>query len=203
MNLTTIARLKVLIGETTADQDAFLEQIVTDVSRECEIEMRRHAQQLARTEEYAFRSHERTIFLTGAPVSAAAVTIKESWTNDFTNATALTAGVHYVLSRTNGRLQILYRPTFPLDQSSGRPIGPTYFQVAYTGGMTVDDASFVAAHPDIAGAVDLQCVHLFRRKENPGGSTKLGDSAAIYTEPYHLLPGVLRTLARYKRRTIP
>lgn len=203
MDLTTIARVKAMIGETTVDNDVLLSRLVSEVSADAQRYMALDLGRAERVDVIQVQRHERLILLPSRPVDdTQTFQVRESWKRTFSSVTPLTAGSHYVLDAQGGALRLMYTPTFPINAETGRVSGPTFIQVTYTAGVAATPDAFVVAWPDVAGAVEMQVVHMFRRLSNPGGSTKLGDSASFYEDPYKLLPATIATLNRRRRRSV-
>lgn len=203
MDMTTTARVKEALGITGAGSDTVLAQMVTAVSIEAERLMDRHAETTARTELYQMRATKKLVTLKGYPVSASpAAAVKVSTTADFSGSDTLTANEDYILDPVRGELRFLGSFEPLRDGDSGRPVAPVYVQVTYTAGMAASANAFITAYPDIAQAVDMQVVHLFKRRATPGQTaTEMGESSASYVGELAVI-ALLRETARRHRRMV-
>ena len=205
IDYTTRARVKTLLGIANADvsQDSLIDQLITATSLRFDAEMRRHGQQIQRTEVYPIKLSRRIITLQGAPVNAAAaMTVKFNDTTDFTTATTMVENDDYVVEDTAGVIRLVSQGTPFTSGTIGRPIMPYYVQVTYTGGLATITANLISGYPDLAQACDLQVAYLHRRRTSPGGDVKVGDSYTAYTKDYGILDEVRSTLNKYKRLTL-
>lgn len=196
MDLSTLSRLKAHATKiSSTDQDAILQQLLTGVSAQVE----RHvfsdigyAEKKAYTEQFDVESGQRLIYLNHWPVdSAATFTVKNAWDRDFASVSALDSDVYYVKHR---------RGTVRFDRWDLLP-GAGVLQVVYTGGLGTDASDVVAKHPDAALAVELQVMHLFRRRETLDLSNISGEggSVALVVDRTPLLPEVRELLRPLKR----
>lgn len=208
MDITTVARIKALLGETGTSIDAVLASMITAMSARFESEMQRPLAALDRTEVYSVGATRRFISLRAAPVvrvdsrgsSVATFQVKVNSVPSFTSVPLLVVNRDYIVEDTMGAVRILADVPTITTGAIGRPIAPYYVQVRYTGGLGVDQPAIEAAYPDLVAAADAQIVYLWRRRLSLGGDQKTGDSAATYDSSYALLPDVYTTLRGYERR---
>lgn len=199
--MTTSTRVKEALGITDSGSDTLIAQLITAASNEVERVMDRHVLTTARTEVYPVRSVKRLVLLRAYPVTSVS-SIKISATYDFTDSTALTANEDYILDTANGVLRFLVDVDPREHPTSGQPLSPLFVQIIYTGGMAADASAFIAAYPEVSQAVDMQCVHWFKRRSSPGQtSTTLGDSSAQFEGELGLLSMVKASARRFKRMT--
>lgn len=207
MDLTTLARVKTRIGESTSSQDALLSQLITAVSVQMERAMCRHAQQTARTETVRRSAAQRIFVLPGIPVVTVSsdgrttipFTLKVSDTNSFSGVSSSVSNSDYVLHHDTGIVRLI--STYePIRSQAGRAMAPLYAQVTYTGGLAADTATLISSYPDLAQACDDQVSYLHQRKNALGGSVTVGDSSAQHEGAYKWLPSVREILDWYQRR---
>lgn len=211
LDLTTLEEVKALAAEEGTSQDATFESLITQVSRRVEQYMRRDALVVVDREEiYSVRRHERVISLRAAPVVH--LNIKTNLTTrDFDvkwsqdghpdRYEQLNEYDDYIVEAEFGICRLINSlPT--LHTPLGRESAPASVKIRYTAGMAADTPAFVEAYPDIAGAVALQVVYLFKRRNSPGGNIVVGDSGTSFTKDYMLLKEVRETLNQYKRRSM-
>lgn len=201
MDMTTATRVKEALGITDSGSDTLIAQLITAVSNEVERVMDRYVLTTSRTETLPMRSFKKLVMLRAFPVTSVS-TIKVSQTLDFTDSDALVANEDYVLDLTLGTLRFIVEHDPLRNYYSGLPISPLYVQATYTGGMAVDTSAFISAYPELAQAVDMQCVHLFTRRASPGQTSQtLSDSSAQYQGELGLLRIVTEAARRHRRLT--
>lgn len=199
MNLTTKERVKALMNVSGTSTDTQIESLIGSVSVTMERYMGRTVQTVTRgVAKVKMTWGETMVPLTAYPVTAL-TTVRNSPTPDFTGRPYLVAGTDFYLDESAGFLQILSEPEFRTHPETGRPIAPTWFEVAYTGGMAADTAAFIAAYADIAGACDLQVRYLIQRQDSLGSSAELGGSVASFEGAYNWLPSVKQVLDYHRR----
>lgn len=189
MDLTTLARVKARASSLNdSTLDTILGTLIAEVSADAETRMARHAEVTERTEIVDLRPHQRFVRLPGAPISEVSE-IKLAATPAFTDVDALTADEDYFVLADTSQLHMAV--TTRVD---------AHLQVTYTGGMAADTAAFVAAFPDIAGAVEAEVVNRFRAREVPEGDVVLGGQAVVKRKGYMSLPIFVETCQRYRLR---
>ncbi len=193
MDLTTLARIKTLLAIDTAEtqHDALLSQLISAVSAEAEVFLDRHAQQVARVEQYDVYNRQAVFFLRGYPVLVApAPTVNHNLDRDFSGAD-LSVDAYY-LELATGKLTV--------DRVELTP-GPGVLEVSYTGGMAASTAALVTAFPAVAHAVDIQVAFVFQRRHSLGisGFSAEGGSVSLET-PVELIPIVKSSLKRFRRK---
>lgn len=200
LDLTTLARVKTLLGEAGASQDALLGQLIAAVSARFEEEMRRHTTQAARTEVYPVKMNRRMLTMRGAPVDLTQpFSLKFSDTTNFSGVPTMVRNSDFVVEEEMGILRLITTGDAFAQGKLQRPFMPYYVQIISTSGMATSTANFITAYPEVAQACDLQVAYLFRRRTSPGGDVKVGDSFAQYTRDYNLLDEVRSAIWKHKR----
>ena len=196
MDLTTKARVKTILAITSTQQDAILDQFIVAVSAEVEQFLTRHAEELARVEQFDLIPGDRKIFLRGFPVIApptATFELRHDLDRQFTGTPENLDDFYVDFERgviTADRGVIIAPGAF----------GPGVLQVTYTGGMAPDTATFITRFSDVAHAVDLQVAFLFRRKDQLGQVAFSSEGGSISIEaPLELISPVKTALERHRR----
>lgn len=203
IDLVTLARVKARLGVESSDtsNDAVLSQYITAVSRQVERYLDRHTEQAARTEVYELPPNRNVLLLRGVPVDTdESFTLKFSTYRSFMSSTSLASNDDYVIDASNGMVRLYINYTGYRDRVTGSLIHPAHAQVAYTGGMAADTATFATDYPDIAQAVEDQVRYIWQRQDSQGGSRTLHESSSTYTGEYGLLKDVRATLEHHRRR---
>ena len=192
VNVTTTARVKALLGDTSSTNDALYATLIDSVSREFEDYLGYPLLQAERTELYDLGQNDEILFLKVVPVvSVAEVKIGPNYW-DFTTLTALTANQDYKLG-DDGQLFLNLRISAGFQKAS----------VKYTAGLGANDAAVIAAAPQLALAADIQVSEEFRRRNNPTTASRPGPggTSKTYTSPHGFLPRVGELLGA-KRRVV-
>lgn len=186
LQMTSIARVRehLKIPDSDTSNDAALELLIDEISRQLEHRMKRHAAQAPRTENYRLRAGETMISLRGAPVtSVSSVTLSN--TPDFTGITTEVLNESYYVDMEEGTLHFNFVEPDPI----------VYVRVAYTGGMAPDSDTFQLYWPDIAGVATRQVAHAWQRRNTPGGNVQVGmgptSGQTQYIGKYQLLPDAI------------
>ena len=191
MDLTTAASVNARRGRDAADDATLLGTLITEVSADAEAFLGRHAEAVARTEVYTLRHLQGDVRLNGYPLTAVS-SVSISPDLDFA-ASEILAVDSYHTQDSVGRLHLVRRASW----------SPTYLQVAYTGGMGASTAAFMAAFPDISGAVESAVLELLKRADQPGvRDARLRSGGVSYDEPLNMLPLLKRRLEQHKRTVI-
>lgn len=193
--LTTIHRVK-RRGAYNAknNDDVLLNELIAEVSADCEEFMARHVWQTSRTEVYRLELHKHLLSLRGAPV-AVVESVKYHTSNDFTGITAMDPA-SYNVDLELGTIEF----------RNDTPYAPGYVEVVYTGGMSAAateaevTAQFISDFPHLAGAVDQEIVERVRRMRNPSGSVQTKNGMVQQQRDLMLLADVKRRFAYHKRR---
>jgi hypothetical protein len=191
VDLTTLARVKARRDLAGTGDDALLSEFISAVSQTVEQLMHRHVLEAERTEVVRLERYQRTATLPGRPLSAvSAVTVGYRPSLD---GSSVSDPSTYDVLEEQGQVRLNWAP----------PWAPTYVSVTYTGGMAADTAAFIAAYPELADAVDVEVVHRWNRRKNPGSeSTKVGEATVARTGAYGLHEHLRELVARYKIRRV-
>lgn len=195
MNLSTVDRVLALTSATgTAREETRAEvaAVLATVSGAVERYLDRLALRTARTEYLDVGPGQSVFRLAAYPVTAltsVAYDEQQTW------ATTLTSGTDFwsPLYESAGLLRLKY----------GLCAAPRSLKVVYTGGMATDTDSFVAAYPDLAGAVDVQTSHEWQRRNALGVSSVSypdGTTASLSLERW--VPSVKQVLDYYRRVSV-
>jgi hypothetical protein len=200
LDLTTLARVKTLIGEESNEQDDLLAQLIRSTSARIEGELGRKAKRQEYTEVYPLSESRHVLLLRAIPVDTDEdMVVKASASMDFSASTPLVANSGYVLDPQTSLLRFYGQFIAPRRPGSTQPSGPIYIQVQYTGGMAETTSAFVEAYPEIAEAVDLQVAYLHKRRNSPGGNMTVGSGSTSFESQYGLLSEVKALLAQHRR----
>ncbi len=202
MDLTTLERVKVGLGDAGNQNDALLAQLITSISVDLERRMKRYVQSAQRVEVVPVVSGYRCFSLRGTPLDPDSVAVVACPTRDFAGPEAFPykANVDYVVDPENGLVNILRLFDTRIIGATLAPLAPGFFQVTYTGGLAADTAGLIAAYPDLADACDLQVVHRFKRKDSAGAVKQtMGGTESTSTGEYKLLDRVEQVCAFYRR----
>ena len=191
MDLTTLARVRTLLKDTSTQNDTLIDQLIDAVSPQLERIMNRHALEVARTEQYDVAPGQRVFMLRGFPVLASpAAVVKNSLSRDFTAARAIDAPSYYLA---------LARGVLTIDLVGLEP-GPGTLQVAYTGGLATTTTNLVTAFPDISVACELQVAYLIQRKDELGLASFSAEGGSIaQAMPTKILDAARELLQPYRR----
>lgn len=191
MDLTTAQFVNARRGRDSADDATLINSLITEVSADVALYLRRHVQAVARTQVYTLPYGIRDFRLDGYPVASIS-SVSTSPDLDFSSSEILSVSSYY-LEPAVGRLRLVSPTAFD----------PTFVQVVYTGGMAADTTAFRAAYPDIAGAVESAVLELLKRADKPGVSeTRLRDGGVSYERPVNMLPLLKRRLDQHRRTVI-
>lgn len=192
MDLTTTTRVRTLLeggGIQQANLATLIAQAITDVSGYVERYLDRGAQVGARVEILDVQPLAQAFRLYGYPVTSF-TDIRHDTGRGFAASTVVPSTA-YVRDDTNG--WVTFDRYFLAD-------GPGVLRIAYSGGMAADTASFVAAFPAIASAVDQQVAALIQRRHSLSGqNVSAGNMSAGFVGAYDLLPSVTQVLNEYRR----
>ena len=211
MDLTTKARVAQLVnpGGTLdpADPDGALFDVLIDqVSAVAERYMDRTVLVGTYTEYFDINPFQRSFWLKAWPVTAITSV-------NFDPANLFPAG--NVLDSTDYVSPILHPMgilEMKWDLYSGADLLPRALKVVYTGGMATgadaaaQTAAFIAAYPDIAGAIDQQVAFQWHNRNNQGMSSLSGEGGGVVLpvmflgqEVQQLVPLVRSILERHRR----
>ena len=191
MDLTTAARVKVLLNETGSTLDTTIAQLITGISGRMERYMNRHADSsAARTEYFDLMPGQRRIFLKGVPVTSVTSIHNDPIDQSF-GTTTLIASTNYVTDLQDGSVTFhQYRPLY----------GAKALKVISTGGLAASAAAIITTYPEIALACDWQVVHEFHNRMSPGASSVgIGGASVALVSGLDWLPTVKQTLDGYRR----
>lgn len=198
MNLSTVERAKLLVaatGDMSETTRAELAAVLATVSGAVETYLDRYALRKARTEYLDVDPGQCVFRLRAYPVT----TLTGVWFDldqAFAASSALTSTDYW-----NPLLDAagVFETKYPL--TNGR--APRSLKITYTGGMATDADAFVAAYPDLAGAVDIQVAHEWQRRGALGVSAinyPDGITASMTAERW--IPAVKQVLDHYRRVTL-
>jgi len=192
MNLTTLARVQAVIGDTSATLDAILNQWIADLSAEVERALGRGTESVARVEHFSPWRGQRIFPLLGYPIASITHVKEDTSDRTFTDASSSTLPTDvYVADSQLGHLVV---------HSWELVGGPKSLEVSYVGGMAADTAGFVAAFPDIAGAMDLQVAFWLKRRNTLAESaTTVAGATTTTHNPVEWLPQLRSAVARHRR----
>lgn len=216
MDLTTSARVKLRLQPTismSTTADSALSQLITQVSRACEVYARREFEWIARTEYYDVLDNEYVFFLHAWPARTAAgaftvipratITVyndsqhETSSYTQFPSTTALDQSL-YAIDSTSGAVRV--------DKSYSMQQGWNALKITYTSGMNssvTSAATFVTAYPEIALAVENEVVDQFRRMSRPDANNiALGGASLSLFVSDDLSPYTKAILDKYRRSAI-
>lgn len=202
-DLTTLARVKGFISTTTSDvtQDAFLGEVIADVSRRFVEYLKIHATAVERTEVYRVRKFSRQVTLDGTPIDTAATFEVQIGFNDteWTNV-VIEDRTSYSIHAAGGFIEFVDSGTTVIRRA--RLVrAANYVRVKYMGGLGADTAAIIAAFPDVSRACDMQVKYLIERRSSLGGNVTTGHGGATeFQNEYLLLKDVRAALDTYARR---
>lgn len=164
MDLTKVDRLIGWFGEKAykPEYSRILGNIISGVSKDVELELRRHVSSEARTVNIDVERHDDVVFLRGFPI-ASVTSIKNDPSRDFGSGTEVDTDLYYI--DTEGGVISF---DFELDW------GPGALRIVYEGGMAAGSTNaektdaFIAAYEDLVLAIDQQVFYEFQRRDNPG-----------------------------------
>lgn len=158
-DLTTLARVRALMPLTPTTHDAMISaQLIPQWSARVAEALKREIKSESRVQTTLIPKFAERINLEAFPVSAVASVEYGIRTDELE---ALTEHEQWILE-TDRHLRVLF--TVRAD--------PAWLQVTYTGGIAADTTAFLAALPDVAGALDAQIVHALNRRGDPEGKTE-------------------------------
>ena len=188
MNLTTLEKVTTRLSKGYEAHLPLLNQLIEEVSLFVEGYLDRQCQTATKTETFDVEESQRIIRLTAWPVTSIT-----SVSNDRTRAFTNYASSSDYAYDTRGLLKFDYSLT----------PGPQVLRVIYVGGMASTTAAFVAAYPDIAGAVAMQVAYAFMRRTDLGGVSwnAPGGVGASSIGEYDLLENVAAILEPHRATT--
>lgn len=188
MNLTTLEKVKSRLSKGYEGHLAFLNQLIEEVSVYVEGWIDRTVQTGTVTETFDVSESQRLVQLAAYPVTSI-TSVSNDTSRTFTSYSASTG---YVVD-SNGLLKFDYS-LIP---------GNQVLRVVYVGGMAATTAAFVAAYPDISGAVAMQVSYAFMRRTDLGGVSwnSGGGIGASSIGEFGLLDAVADILTPHKRAT--
>lgn len=198
MNLSTVDRVLTVLSATgeagTQHSDARKAEIaavLATVSGAVERYLDRFALRTSRTEYHDVLPDMRVVRLRAYPVTTL-TSVHYDADQAFGSSTAMDSDDYYDPTLDDTGVMRFKWP-FAYDY-------PKALKIVYTGGMATDTASFVAAYPDIAGAVDTQVSHEWQRRNALGVSSVNypdGTTASLSFERW--IPSVKQVLDYYRR----
>lgn len=194
MDLTTLARVKALIGLDSGDDthDALLGQLIASYSAEFEQYLGRHIEADTRTEIYKLPQTRKSLSLRGAPMWSEPTLMRYSDARNMVGSVTLMLNTDYDVDLEEAQVRFRFTPM----------LSPGYIEITYEGGMDTTTSNFLSSYPAIAEACDLQCAYHFKRRDQPQGTrtVEAGMGSSLYQGPLDLLDGVRRVLNTWRRR---
>jgi hypothetical protein len=194
VDLTTRAIVKALVDGSvdTTDQDALIDQMISEVSAEMTRYLGFHTLRGSRTEQYSVPSNRKMFTFDSRPVVNLS-SIKYAGTiADLATADEMESK-DYVLHKQAGWIQLCTGLTY----SNG------FFGVTYDAGFGLTAGDIVANYPEISGACARQVKYYLQRTDGLGGSvSSIPGASASYSSEYGLLQSVKSTLDAYRRSTM-
>lgn len=199
MDLTTAARVKALISSEAstkagANVDAELARVVTLVSGMAEAFLNRQvAVGNPVTEYFDVEPGARRFSLRAYPVTSVTSVhfdLAQAW------------GSSTLIAASNYASPVYDEGGFLEFHSAFEPFRryPRSLRVIYVGGMAANADAFIAAYPDIADAIDLQCSATFHLRNVLGmQSDALPGGGSMAPRPDFWIPPVKAVLERYRR----
>ena len=193
IELTTVARVKALLKHTGTGDDGVIAPLVSEASHAALAYMDRAGSSESYTEFLDVHSSgtDQVFSLKAYPVSSVtSVHYDQDWS--FGATELLDPDDEYRLMRGGETGQIMIRVSLSP--------GPGVLKIVYTGGLAADTSAFVAAYPDIAGALDQQVAFWFQHRRELGSASVggSGGSVAINNDD-DFLPFVRTILQRHRR----
>lgn len=191
MDMTTLARVKILTPVATADE-ARVSAWIAQLSSEVERALNRVVLAAAQTDYFNVRQGQRVFQIHAYPVTAWTEVANDT-DRSFGSETVI-ASSSYATWDANGVLEFdIYQPVQ----------GAKVLRVKYTGGMAASAAAFVAAYPDLAGAIDAQIAHMIQRRWALGAESISADGASIsVNDPTKWLPVLKRAIDTHRRVSV-
>jgi len=191
--MTTVQLVKDLIEIKTddAEHDTAIARLITYVSAQAQALLGRHVWIESRTEQLAVKPRQRSFQLVGYGHEDSEVkSVKNSWRRAWSSVSDKDE-TGYFFDPATGLLRF----------DSYLEAGFGALLVEYSGGMADGTVSFVAAYPDISGAIAQQVGHLWQRRGElgiqdvsfQGGTVAAGEEAARWLK----MPKA--TILRYRR----
>lgn len=202
MDLTTTTRVANLINAGGAAPASFTTTaaiLVSTVSAAVERYLDRGMQTAARTEYFDVTNDQRVFALKAYPVSSVTgvwFDVEQTW-----DATTELSSAEYRSPVYDPRGLLTLSIPQKIYITPGVDVAYRAMKVSYTGGMAADTNAFIAAFPDIAGAVDHQVAYLWHRRNELGLASVSGDAGSVSPGAESWLPWVKTVLDQYRRRS--
>ena len=194
VDLTTRATVKALVDGSidTTDQDALIDQMITEVSSEMTRYLGFHTRRASRTDQYSIPINRKMFTLDSRPVVSISSIKYAGSIADLATAEELEAD-DYVLHKQAGWIQLCTS----LSHTYG------FFSITYDAGLGLTAGDIVANYPEISGACARQVKYYLQRTDGLGGSvTSIPGASASYTYEYGLMQSVKSVLDAYRRSTM-
>lgn len=189
IDLTTLARVKLGLAKSDANDDTWLANQITATSRRIERFIDREIEITARTQEFDVSNvSQSSIWLRTFPnITITSIINATDW--DFASTDPIDSD-DYRVDEDNGEVHFRV----------GLAIGPKSVQVVYTAGLAADTDQVELDFPDLAMACDLQVAAAFRRRSSPqGGSSKAGGGEITHEGALKFIPDVREALLPLRR----
>lgn len=163
IDMTTKADVKLQMRWTDTDDDAVLDDLIHQVSKEAENYLGRWLKTEARTEIYTLKPNRTWLSIKGFPITTV-TSVKYARDEDFTLVTAIDTSLYSVRQNLG---QIRFRPG-----AISAQYNPGFVEVIYTGGLALDTTAFKANEPRLEGAARTEVINRFNRRKNPEGNVQ-------------------------------
>lgn len=185
MDLTTAASVKSRLSslENVDSFDALLGAYVSQLSAAAVQILGRETQTAERTQVFRLARAQAIVSLPAYPVSAVTTVEIASLQNEDW------CSVDHWFDADSGTLELIREIT----------LNDVRCRVTWTGGMAADTASFVAAFPDIAGAVADQVAFAFQRRDQLGLAAKGAGGASVQIAVQDWIPSARAILEHHRR----
>lgn len=182
---TTVARVRLLLVKSGAEDDVLLTSMIAAVTLDIEAFLGYPISKEVRTEEYTPDLNGHYVFLRVLPVDGITeVRVDTSWVF---GSNSIVPADFYRLDREVGAVFF----------TSELPEGFRTVRVTYLAGIATSTTDLINVAPDIAMAADLQVAEEWRRKNDPGSTGRQGPRGG------HSWSGELRMLQIVKDRLTP
>ena len=198
MDLTTTARVRLYKGWSSESvRNTWIDTEIAAISSRVETELRRKVLSEAQSEVFTVDDSmwpDGQLFrLKAFPVTDGSITVYSDLDRAFGSGTVVSASDYYA----DLNIGTVFVEDFHLD------VGYKTLKIAYTGGMAADTTAFVAAFPELAGAVDLQVAYNYESRNRLGINSVTGpDGSLTIMEPMGLLPALTAAISKFRRHTL-
>lgn len=190
-DFSTVARVKAFAGITTTTHDAWLTQVIPQLSAAFARHLGRWGEDgtdyttvASHVERFDPDGVRRAFRMRGVPIVSVGSVVHGDVTYTADD---------YILLADLGVVEFLVPPVY---DAQNRLV------VTYTGGMAADPASFITKFPDLALALEMQVSALLKARDSLGApSISVAGAAVSFSEPGSWIPAVQSILERYVLRS--